>query len=71
MQPNHMVHLYDTDDSYPSPALRQGSIKVKRSAEAAGVTVSASPLEEKIEEEDKENTNPIPMEKKRRQDVRG
>lgn len=54
----------------PSPALRPGSIKVKRSAEAAGIGVSAEPGDRVSEgEEDKENTGPIPLEKRRREEV--
>ena len=77
VQPVHVVNLYDTDETLPSPSMRNGSIKVKRSAEAAGIGVSAEPVVgggpcasvPVIKEEEKENVGPIPVEKKRRQEV--
>ncbi len=72
-----MADLYDTDETLPSPAaLRHASIKVKRSAEAAGMDVPAEPVASGVKiavssgEEDKENLVPsMPAEKKRREEV--
>jgi hypothetical protein len=77
LKPCDIGHLYDTDETLPSPALRHGSIKTKRLAEAstAGVGVSVASgvsgekvriKEEEEEASDKENISAIPVEKKRK-----
>lgn len=75
LKPADISHLYDTDETLPSPALRHGSVKVKRLAEAA---VAAEPVVGEVSgaevrvsegEEDKENISAVPVEKKPRQEV--
>ncbi len=61
IRPGTITHLYDIGGGSNSPALRPGSIKTKRTAEAAGITSSqngtakTSPLVIATTSQDKEN----------------
>ncbi len=77
-RPSNVIDLYDTEEILPSPAaLRHTSVKVKRSAESAGLSTPVEPVGAssavKISvtegEGDKENVGPMPVEKKRKEEV--
>lgn len=79
-RPSDVLDLYDTDETLPSPAaLRHASVKVKRTAEAAGMDMPAEPvfngtsggvaITVSRENEEKENMRPMPVEKKRKEEV--